>query len=81
MNDSKEMLTSHQAYLCMFEFLLRLYKRAPSDEMGGLLGSLSLFPDGQPADQALASDWSGVVTAVLTAEACGGYAEAAFRLG
>jgi len=81
MKDSEEMLTPHQAYLCMFEFLLRHHKRRPTDELGGLLGSLSLVPNGQPADQAFAADWSGAVTAVLAAEASGGYTEAAFRLG
>lgn len=43
-------LTSHQAYLVMFEFLRRYYERGQSDEIGGLLGGLQLLPDGQSAD-------------------------------
>lgn len=45
-------LTSHQAYLVMFEFLRRYYERGQSDEIGGLLGGLQLLPDGQSADPA-----------------------------
>ena len=43
-------LTSHQAYLVMFEFLRRYYEQGQSDEVGGLLGGLQLLPDGQSAD-------------------------------
>jgi hypothetical protein len=78
---SEQRLTARQAYLCMFEFLRRHYERCPTDEVGGLLGDLSLLQDGQPADSANAADWAQAVTAVLAAEAAGGYIEAAFRLG
>ena len=81
MQNSEPRLTSRQAYLAMFEFLRRHYERGPTDEVGGLLGSLALLPDGQPADPASASDWSEAVAAVLAAEASGGYTPAAFRLG
>jgi hypothetical protein len=79
--DAEQRLNPQQAYLCMFEFLRRYYERGPTDEVGGLLGSLSLLPDGQPADPAYARDWAEVVAAVLAAEATGGYTKAAFRLG
>ena len=78
--DSELRLTARQAYLAMFEFLRRHYARGPTDQVGGLLGSLSLLPDGQPADSALASDWGEAVAAVLAAEAAGGYTEAVLRL-
>ena len=78
---SEHRLTSRQAYLCMFEFLRRHYERGPTDEVGGLLGGLSLLPDGAPADPAHAADWTEAVAAVLAAEAAGGYTEAAVRLG
>jgi hypothetical protein len=78
---TEQRLTPHQAYLCMFEFLRRHYERGPTDEIGGLLGSLSLLTDGQPADPAQATDWAEAVAAVLAAEAAGGYKEGAFRLG
>ncbi len=78
---SEQRLTPRQAYLCMFEFLRRHDERGPTDEVGGLLGSLSLLPDGPPADPACSSDWAEAVAAALAAEAAGGYTEAAFRLG
>ena len=78
---SKLWLTQRQAYLCIFEFLRRQDERGPMAEVGGLLGSLSLLPDGQPADLAYAGDWTEAVAAVLAAEAAGGYTAAALRLG
>jgi hypothetical protein len=64
----------------MFEFLRRHYDRGPSDEIGGLLGSLSLLPDGEAADPAMARDWSDAVAAVVAAESSGGYLGAALKL-
>jgi hypothetical protein len=80
MEGSEQRLTERQAYLCMFEFLRRHYERGPTDEVGGLLGSLSLLQDGQAADPAYAGAWAEAVAAVLAAEAAGGYTEAALRL-
>jgi len=65
----------------MFEFLRQHYERGPTDEIGGLLGSLLFLPDGEPADAAYAGDWAKAVDAVLKAETAGGYVEATFRLG
>ncbi|MEO2088715.1 MAG: hypothetical protein ABGY75_04340 [Gemmataceae bacterium] len=65
----------------MFEFLRQHYERGPTDEVGGLLGNLSLLPDGQPADAAYADDWAEAVEAVLKAEMAGGYTEARLSLG
>jgi hypothetical protein len=45
----------------MFAFLEHQFSLRKSDELAGLLGSLSLLPDGSPADPALASDWSAAV--------------------
>ena len=73
-------LSSRQAYCAMFEFLRRYYERGPSDEIGGLLGSLSLLADGHSVDPAMISDWTDAVAAVLTAEESGGYKEASLRL-
>ncbi|QEL20302.1 hypothetical protein [Limnoglobus roseus] len=73
-------LTSRQAYLAMFEFLRRHYERGPTDEIGGLLGSLSVLADGTSADPAYANDWAEAVAAVLTAESNGRHAEAEFRI-
>jgi len=45
------------AYKTMVQFLEDRYNRLPSDELGGLLGELSLLADGKPADPAVASEW------------------------
>jgi hypothetical protein len=75
-------LTVRQAYLVMFEFLQQHYERGPTDEIGGLLGSLSLLADGTPADAAMLGDFENAVMTVLAAEAKpGGYREADFKLG
>jgi hypothetical protein len=66
----------------MFEFLRRYYIRglSESDEIGGILGSMSLLPDGSPADPAYQSDWVDAVNEVLAAEQTPeGYREAALR--
>jgi hypothetical protein len=74
-------LTARQAYLVMFEFLRRHYERGPTDEIGGLLGSLSLLPDGKPADLAAEADFAEALAAVLDGEAQPGeYQKAALRL-
>lgn len=59
----------------MFSFLEQHYQRGPSDEFGGLLGSLSLLEDGQPADAALADDWIAAVV-----RASDGIVDASLRL-
>ena len=74
-------LTTQHAYLVMFEFLRRHYERGPSDEIGGLLGSLSLLPDGLSVDPAMMSDWQEAVATVLSAEQSPqGYHEADLQL-
>jgi hypothetical protein len=50
-------LTLHEAYLSMFEFLVELYRRTNSDELGAILGDLSLLENGLTADPAAWGDW------------------------
>ncbi|CAM2157420.1 conserved hypothetical protein [Paraburkholderia tropica] len=50
-------LTLQEAYLSMFEFLVELYQRTKSDELGSMLGDLSLLEDGTTADPAAWGDW------------------------
>lgn len=50
-------ISEQQAYSAMFYFLKQWYKRTNSDELGGMLGDLSLLPDGSPADPAVRQDW------------------------
>jgi hypothetical protein len=74
-------LTKKQAYFAMFEFLKRYYEIVKSDEIGTLLGELSLLKDGTPADAAHLADWEDSVAAVMSAEASPeGYRDADFKL-
>ncbi|MBS0267303.1 MAG: hypothetical protein JSS02_35590 [Planctomycetes bacterium] len=52
-----ELISTKQAYLAMYSFLEELYSKYEFDQLGGLLGSMSLLPDGSPADQAMWCDW------------------------
>jgi hypothetical protein len=81
MTANETRLSSRQAYLAMFEFLRRHYERGPTDEIGGLLGGLSLLADGGTADPASWTDWKEAVEAILAAEGSEeGYRESDFRL-
>ncbi len=68
-------LTEQQAYLAMFAFLVAEYELAKSDEIGGLLGSMSLLSDGTPADPAVLQQWRDAVSLAL-----GGQVNAALNL-
>ena len=46
-----------KAYLAMFSFLENHWIRTKSDELGALLGSMSLLPDGGTADPAVWQEW------------------------
>jgi hypothetical protein len=66
----------------MFEFLRQYYERGRSDEIGGLLGGLSLLDDGNPADPAMQNDFEKALAVVLTAESTvAGYRGADFQIG
>jgi hypothetical protein len=53
----KDHLSVNEAYLAMFEFLSGLYQRTKSDELGSLLGEISLMSDGKTVDPAAWKDW------------------------
>lgn len=53
-----------RAYKIMFPFLEDRHLRLPSDDIGGLLGELTLLEDGKPADQAIIKEWEQAVEAV-----------------
>ncbi|MDO4795656.1 MAG: hypothetical protein Q4A28_06940 [Brachymonas sp.] len=57
-----EKITVEQAYRAMFYFLENEYELTHSEELAGMLGSLSweIF-DGGPADSASWSDWLNAV--------------------
>jgi hypothetical protein len=52
-------MREHKAYQAMVHFLEERYKQLPSDDLGALLGDLSLdiWDDGTPGDPALAAQW------------------------
>ncbi len=60
-------LTKEEAYLAMYSFLGKQFSLG-WEELGGILGSMSLLPDGSPADPALASDWQDAVTAAVSGQ-------------
>lgn len=61
-------LSEREAYAAMFAFLDAWHKRGPSDELAGLLGSMSLLADGRTADPALWSDWLEAVRKAISGE-------------
>jgi hypothetical protein len=61
-------LSEHEAYLAMYAFLSEYYDRGRSDDVGALLGSLSLLGNGSPADPAFARDWEEACRAVRAGE-------------
>lgn len=53
----EQSLTSMEAYKAMYAFLDELYHQFGFDELGGLLGGMSLLQDGGTADPAIWKDW------------------------
>lgn len=58
-------MSDKQAYIAMFHFLEQLYLRTKSDDLGGLLGGMSVLQDGSPADPAVGNDWREAVEQAL----------------
>lgn len=58
-------LTREQAYLAMYSFLEKQFSLG-CKELGAVLSSMSLLPDGSPADAALAIDWQEAVAAAIS---------------
>ncbi len=46
------------AYKAMYNFLEEYYLRTKSDDIGSLLGDISLLTDGTSADPAVKNDWN-----------------------
>ncbi len=61
-------LTSQQAYFAMFAFLVEEYKLTGSDEIGSLLGGMSLLANGAPADSAVVEQWDLAVQLALAGD-------------
>ena len=58
-------MTPDQAYLAMYHFLDKQFLLG-CKEIGDILGSMSLLPDGRPADSALLQDWLDSVNIALS---------------
>lgn len=58
-------LSQEQAFLAMYAFLAKQFSLG-YEELGGILGSMSLLPDGTPTDAALSADWAEAVAAALS---------------
>ena len=63
---TRQRLTVDQAYAAMYEFLASQYEASGSDDIGVLLGSMSLLADGKPADPALRLDWLKAVDRAIS---------------
>jgi hypothetical protein len=50
-------LTVREAYVAMYAYLRTLHELTGSEELGALLGGMSLLEDGTPADPAVWDDW------------------------
>jgi hypothetical protein len=50
-------LTEKEAYAAMYAYLIKLYEITQSDDLGGLLGSMSTLPEGGTADPAIWNEW------------------------
>lgn len=62
-----ESLSSKEALEAMILFLNLYWERGKPEEIGDLLGSLTLLEDGVCADAALSHDWNECVKKVINA--------------
>ncbi|HEY0957376.1 MAG TPA: hypothetical protein VGE36_21665 [Roseateles sp.] len=61
-------LTPDQAYAAMYAFLDKHFSLG-CEELGGILGSMALLADGEPADPGMAQEWREAVAAALSGNA------------
>lgn len=54
-------ITVKIAYIAMYKFLENEYKMTQSNDIGGLLGGISLLEDGSTADPAAWQDWLNAI--------------------
>ena len=54
-------LSEHEAFAAMFAFLEHRYRLTESEDLGALLGSMSLLPGGGTADPAIWEDWLNAI--------------------
>ncbi len=61
-------LSKIEAYSAMFVYLEEVFARTQSDDLGALLGGMSLLADGGTADPAAWADWEAAVRRVVEGE-------------
>ena len=66
MINQKITLSLQEAYTAMYLFLEKEYEMTQSDDIGGMLGGMSLLIDSGTADPAVWGDWLQSVEKVLT---------------
>jgi len=54
-------LSIKEAYNTMIDFLDQFYEKTYSDDLGSLLGGMTLLEDGMPIDKAVLEDWRNSV--------------------
>lgn len=59
-------MNEKQAYLAMFSFLEDYYMRTKSDEIGAMLGAMSLASDGKPMDMAYWLEWERAIEKTIS---------------
>ena len=62
-------LSFEEAYCAMLKFLEMYYEVTNSDEIAGMLGSMSLNADGKPMDPAFWDDWLNATRFVIESNA------------
>jgi hypothetical protein len=62
------MLSERKAYEAMYAFLVRRYEFTKSDDLGALLGDMSLMANERPTDAALWGDWMDAIKAAEAGE-------------
>lgn len=58
-------MNEQQAYAAMFKFIKVWYESTHADELGSMLGSMSLLRDGRTADDAVWQTWLEAVQFAL----------------
>lgn len=61
-------ITVEVAYAAMYKFLENEYEMTKSDDIGGLLGGMSLLRNGKTADPAIWGEWLNAVKKALDEE-------------
>jgi hypothetical protein len=54
---NEEQLSAKEAYAAMYAFLENWWNLTKSADLAGLIGSMSLLPNGNSVDASLAYDW------------------------